>query len=98
MSYKIEQFGFEYAEEIPVKENDWTQMLTTFMADTEHGIIRRQFDNKSQASNAASAIRKAAAAIGATDVEVVNTDGVVYVQKCVPLYAVREADDAHVTL
>lgn len=79
MSYTIDQFGFEATDEIPVSKNDWTQMVETFVA-SGIDIVRRPFDSKSQASNAAAAIRKAASTIGAR-IEVVNKDSVVYVQR-----------------
>lgn len=78
MSYTLDQFGFEEIDQIPVKENDWAQMIKTFM-QSKAKVIKRKFDGKS-ASNAAGAIRKAAESLGA-DVEVITMDGVVYVQK-----------------
>lgn len=79
MSYSINQFGFEETDEIPVSKNNWTQMVEAFIASGIR-VVRRPFDSKSQASNAAAAIRKAAASVGA-HVEVVNKDSVVYVQR-----------------
>ena len=78
MGYTIDQFGFEAIDQIPVKENDWVKMLEAFMA-SEASVIKRDFDGK-QASNAASAIRKAADGMG-VEVEVVAMGGTVYIQK-----------------
>lgn len=76
--YTIDQFGFEAIDEIPVEENDWSAMLTAFMA-SDAKVIKKDFDGKS-ASNAAGAIRKAAEALD-LKIEVVTKKGVVYIQK-----------------
>lgn len=79
MSYSIEQFGFEPVEEIPVKQNDWAQMIEAFIC-SDASIIKRSFDSKSQASNAAAAIRKVIANLG-VNVEVVNKNAVIYLRR-----------------
>lgn len=80
MAYTIDQFGFEAIDQIPVEENDWTAMLSAFMA-SEVKIIKKDFDGKS-ASNAAGAIRKAAETMAISDsIEVVTKKGTVYIQK-----------------
>lgn len=83
MAYTIDQFGFEPIDQIPVDENDWGCMLNAF-ADSEATIIKKDFGDKT-ASNAASAIRKAAEKLGLDkDIEVITKKGVVYISKIFP--------------
>ena len=79
MSYTIDQFGFEAIEQIPVKENDWTMLVRTFM-ESEAPVIRKEFEDSRRASNAGGAIRKAAEKLGA-NVTVTNDGGTLYVSK-----------------
>ena len=79
MSYTIDQFGFKHYDQIPVKENDWTMLVKTFI-ESDEKLVGREFEDSRKASNAAAAIRKAAENLGAK-VEVTNVDGTVFVQK-----------------
>lgn len=79
MSYTIDQFGFKHYDQIPVKENDWTMLVKTFV-ESEEELVGREFEDSRKASNAAAAIRKASENLGAK-VEVTNVDGTVFVQK-----------------
>lgn len=80
MSYTIDQFGFQAVDQIPVEENDWQELLKAFMA-TDVRVIAKEFEGKG-ASNAASALRKAAIDLGIDkSVEIVSKKGTVYIQK-----------------
>lgn len=79
MTHTIDQFGFEACEEIPVKENDWITLINAFTQGPAT-IIKREFENSRKASNAGSAIRKAAKKIGA-QVTVTNDGGTLYISK-----------------
>lgn len=78
-NHTIDQFGFEAVEEIPVKENDWTMLVRTFM-ESEAPVIRKEFEDTRKASNVGGAIRKAAEKLGAK-VVVTNDGGTLYVSK-----------------
>lgn len=79
MSHDITDFGFEACEEIPVKENDWTALVNAFTKGSA-SIIKKEFEDSRKASNAGSAIRKAAEKIGA-QVSVTNDGGTLYISK-----------------
>lgn len=80
MTHTIDQFGFEAIEEIPVKENDYTALIRTFM-ESDAKIMARTYEDTRKASNVAGAIRKAAERIEDADVSVVNDGGTIYVSK-----------------
>ena len=79
VTHDVKDFGFEAVEEIPVKENDWTMLVRTFM-ESEAPVIRKEFEDSRKASNAGGAIRKAAEKLGAK-VVVTNDGGTLYVSK-----------------
>lgn len=79
VTHDVKDFGFETIDEIPVKENDWTMLLRTFM-DSEAKVIRKEFEDSRRASNVGGAIRKAAEKLG-LKVTVTNDGGTLYVSK-----------------
>ena len=78
-NHTIDQFGFEAIDEIPVKENDYTALIRTFI-ESEAKIMARTYEDTRKASNVAGAIRKAAEKLGA-NVTVANDGGTIYVSK-----------------
>ena len=79
-NHTIDQFGFEAIDEIPVKENDYTALIRTFM-ESEAKIMARAYEDTRKASNVAGAIRKAAERIEGADITVTNDGGTIYVSK-----------------
>lgn len=77
--YDISQFGFEPVAEIPVDENDWKELIKSFMAASDECIAKKT--DKTKASNMAAAIRKAAKAMGVDGLEVIAKGDTVYMRK-----------------
>lgn len=77
--YDISQFGFEPVAEIPVDENDWKELIKSFMSGAD-GCIAKKVDG-SKASNMAAAIRKAAKAMEVDGLKVVTKGDTVYLRK-----------------
>ena len=80
MSHTIDQFGFQTIDEIPVKENDYGELLRAFL-ESDAEIMARSYESSRKASNVAGAIRKAAEKIEGADVKVTNEGGTIYVSK-----------------